>query len=98
MVIEPTELAGIIESHGANASLISVLEDIQARYRYLPRSAMALVSQSLGVPLSQAFSPTTHYSAFARAPLCAALAVYSPPLDPGSRAPVCHLPLRCQSP
>ncbi len=68
MELEPCELAEIIESRGADGSLISVLEDIQARYRYLPRAAMVLVSQRLGVPLSQVYSVATFYSAFSLKP------------------------------
>lgn len=68
MLLEPCELAGIIEPHGSDASLIAVLEEIQARYRYLPRQAMLLVSQKLGVPLSQVYSVATFYSAFSLKP------------------------------
>ena len=68
MELEPCELAEIVESREADGSLISVLEDIQARYRYLPRAAMVLVSQRLGVPLSQVYSVATFYSAFSLKP------------------------------
>lgn len=67
---EPKELVETIErnggngGNGANGSLISVLEEIQAQYRYLPRDAMILVSEGLGVPLSQIFSVATFYNAF----------------------------------
>lgn len=61
---EPKELAEIIGQNGGNASLISVLEEIQARYRYLPQEAMSLVSERLGLPLSQVYSVATFYNAF----------------------------------
>jgi NADH-quinone oxidoreductase subunit E len=61
---EPRELAATIERNGVSDSLISVLEEIQARFRYLPRDAMILVSEALGVPLSQVFSVATFYNAF----------------------------------
>ena len=70
---EPKELVEIIErnggngvngGNGANGSLISMLEEIQAHYRYLPRDAMILVSEGLGVPLSQIYSVATFYNAF----------------------------------
>jgi len=64
MDFEPSELVETIERNGAGASLISVLEEIQARYRYLPREAMILVSERLGVPLSQVYSVATFYNAF----------------------------------
>ncbi len=64
MDFEPSELAETIEKNGTGASLISVLEEIQAQYRYLPREAMILVSERLGVPLSQVYSVATFYNAF----------------------------------
>ena len=68
MDFEPSELAETIEKNGANASLISVLEEIQARYRYLPQEAMILVSERWGVPLSQVYSVATFYHAFSLVP------------------------------
>ena len=46
------------------ASPSATLEKIQARYHYLPREAMILVSEGLGVPLSQVYSVATFYNAF----------------------------------
>jgi len=57
-----------MEKNGTGASLISVLEEIQARYRYLPREAMILVSERMGVPLSQVYSVATFYHAFSLVP------------------------------
>jgi NADH-quinone oxidoreductase subunit E len=64
MNFEPIELEEAFERNGARDSLISVLEEVQARYRYLPREAMILVSERLGVPLSQIYSVATFYNAF----------------------------------
>lgn len=61
---EPRELAESIGQDGAGHSLIAVLEEIQARYRYLPREAMILVGEGLGLPLSQVYSVATFYNAF----------------------------------
>ena len=49
-------------------SLMAVLEEIQARYRYLPEDALILVSERLGVPLSQTYSVATFYNAFSLEP------------------------------
>jgi NADH-quinone oxidoreductase subunit E len=68
MDFEPIELAETIQKNGTGDSLISVLEEIQARYRYLPREAMILVSEKMGVPLSQVYSVATFYHAFSLAP------------------------------
>jgi len=61
---EPGELVETMGHNGTEASLISVLEKIQGRYQYLPREAMILVSEGLGVPLSQVYSVATFYNAF----------------------------------
>lgn len=61
---EPKDLVEILGQAGADAPLMSVLEEIQARYHYLPRDAMVLVSEGLGVPLSQVYSVATFYNAF----------------------------------
>jgi NADH-quinone oxidoreductase subunit E len=66
-----SDIEEIINNHhvnGHNRSLIAVLEEIQARYRYLPRDAMILVSEWLGVPLSQTYSVATFYNAFSLIP------------------------------
>ncbi len=61
---EPRELVETIEQDGTDGSLISVLEQVQGRYRYLPREAMILVGEGLGLPLSQVYSVATFYNAF----------------------------------
>jgi hypothetical protein len=43
--------------------LISVLEEIQTKYHYLRREAMILISEDLGLPLSQVYSMATFYNA-----------------------------------
>ena len=68
MDFEPSELAKTVEKNGEGTSLISVLEEIQARYRYLPQAAMVLVSERFGVPLSQVYSVATFYNAFTLKP------------------------------
>jgi len=62
------KLTGIFESNGKNGSLINVLEEIQAEYRYLPQEALVLVSDRMGVPLSQVYSVATFYHAFSLKP------------------------------
>ena len=43
----------IIESHGyQKASLIGILQDIQAKMNYLPRKALIQVAKSLDIPLT----------------------------------------------
>ena len=69
MQLSISEINTIIteEAHG-DGSLISALEEIQERYRYLPPEALILASESLGVPLSQAYAVATFYNAFSLKP------------------------------
>jgi NADH-quinone oxidoreductase subunit E len=53
---------------GENESLMSALEEVQARYRYLPKDALILISESMGVPLSQTYGVATFYNAFSLKP------------------------------
>ena len=62
------KLTKLLEKNGKNGSLIHVLEEIQAEYRYLPQEAMVLVSDWLGIPLSQVYSVATFYHAFSLEP------------------------------
>lgn len=55
-------------ANGSDISLIAVLEKLQARYRYLPQDALILVSERLGVPLSQVYSVATFYNVFSLVP------------------------------
>ena len=48
--------------------LISILQDIQAEYNYLPREAITEVSQGLEVPLSQVYSVATFFKSFSLIP------------------------------
>ncbi len=65
---EPCQLAESIRPDEAGVSLIAVLEEIQAKYRYLPREALMLVGDGLGLPLSQVYSVATFYNAFSMMP------------------------------
>lgn len=69
MHITIDEIAAIIDEEAqADRSLITVLENIQARCRYLPPEALILASERLGVPLSQTYSVATFYHAFSLTP------------------------------
>ncbi len=48
--------------------LISVLQDIQLEYRYLPREALELVAEKLSVPLAQVYAVATFYKSFSLTP------------------------------
>ena len=60
----------ILENYRYDKSLlVSILQDIQAEYRYLPEDALIEVSQGLGVPLSQVYSVATFFRAFSLKPM-----------------------------
>ncbi len=69
MQIPVSEIHEIIDREaGDEGSIISALEKVQERYRYLPKEALILASQRLGVPLSQAYAVATFYNAFSLKP------------------------------
>ncbi len=68
MEINPSAITSILNHHSDGDSVISILEEIQTRYRYLPRDAMILISEKTGVPLSQLYSVATFYHAFSLVP------------------------------
>jgi len=48
--------------------LVSILQDIQAEYSYLPKEALVVVSQGLALPLTQVYSVATFFKAFSLKP------------------------------
>jgi NADH-quinone oxidoreductase subunit E len=69
MEVSIGEITEIINQEAlTDRSLISALEEIQKRYRFLPREALIIASERLGVPLSQTFAVATFYNAFSLEP------------------------------
>jgi NADH-quinone oxidoreductase subunit E len=58
----------LAEREEGASSLLAVLEEVQGRYRYLPRDVLILISERLNVPLSQVYSVATFYNAFSLEP------------------------------
>jgi NADH:ubiquinone oxidoreductase subunit E len=59
----------IIENHqGELGSLISILEDIQEKYHYLPGDALRTVARKTGYPLVDIYGVATFYKAFSLKP------------------------------
>ena len=48
--------------------LVSILQDVQAEYNYLPKESLVEVSKGLGAPLSQVYSVATFFKAFSLKP------------------------------
>jgi NADH:ubiquinone oxidoreductase subunit E len=61
----PADLAVILDRHrGERDALITVLEEIQAHYGYLPQSALQYTARELGFPLSRVYGVATFYNLF----------------------------------
>ncbi len=64
-----TPISEIIERYPAErASILAILEDIQAEYKYLPRDALEMVAERLRVKLSEVYQLATFYKAFSLTP------------------------------
>jgi NADH-quinone oxidoreductase subunit E len=69
MPVDLRVVCEIIENHGyQKASLISILQDIQAKMNYLPRKALIQVAKGLDVPLTTIYEVATFYKAFSLEP------------------------------
>ena len=59
----------IIEHYGRKAaSLIPIMQDIQAEYRYLPGELLTYVAKEIGVKEAKAYSVATFYENFSFEP------------------------------
>ena len=59
----------IIGSYGGGPdSLISILQDVQSEYHYLPEDALRQVARRLGLPLIQVYGVATFFKAFSLKP------------------------------
>ena len=64
-----TDIEAIIDRfHADKGQLVSILQDIQDEYYYLPKEALEKVSQILDIPLSQVYSIATFFRAFSLTP------------------------------
>jgi NADH-quinone oxidoreductase subunit E len=68
--MNPRQIEKIIEDHakGNQTGLISLLEEIQAKYSYLPEEALRIVSQKMGCSLVDLYGVATFYRAFSLKP------------------------------
>lgn len=63
------DIARIVESHGGERStLMTVLGDIQDKYRYLPEKALRIVADRIDVPLVDVYAVATFYHSFSLKP------------------------------
>jgi len=63
------KVAEIISKYGADRSqMVSILQDIQAEYFYLPEEALLQVSETMDVPASRVYDVATFFKAFSLHP------------------------------
>ncbi len=69
MDYDVSQVDEIIENYGKkSASVIAMLQDIQARFRYIPREAVRRLSEVLQIPEPQIYHIATFYKAFSIVP------------------------------
>lgn len=56
------------EHDNRSDQLIGILQDVQAKFRYLPKHPLERVSEKLRIPLAQVFSVATFFRAFSLEP------------------------------
>ena len=64
-----TKVEALIESYlDKKEQLISLLQDIQSEFNYIPGDTLVKISQKLDIPLSQVFSVATFFQSFSLKP------------------------------
>jgi NADH-quinone oxidoreductase subunit E len=64
------ELTEILDTYGGNQDeLISLLQDVQDKFGYLPKEAMFEISKFLGVPESRVYAVASFYAQFRFTPM-----------------------------
>jgi len=63
--VDPALMENIIPKYkGKKGGLITLLQDIQSVYTYLPKTALQLVEKELNYPLSELYAVATFYAQF----------------------------------
>ncbi len=64
-----SELESIIQKNGnAESSILSILQDIQAKEKYLPKDTLEYVSEKMRIPLTRIYRIATFYNALSLKP------------------------------
>ena len=63
------KVTAIIDKYKCDSALlVSILQDVQAEFNYLPKEALTEVSSMLAVPLTRVYSVATFFKAFSLTP------------------------------
>lgn len=69
MEVQESKVKSFVTKYSSEKkALISILQDIQEEYNYLPQEALRIVSATLGIPLIDIFGVATFYRAFSLEP------------------------------
>ncbi len=69
MDYDVSQVDDVIENYGKNPSrVILMLQDIQTRFRYVPREAVRRLSEVLSIPEPQIYHVATFYKTFSLVP------------------------------
>jgi len=64
-----SEIETIIERYGKReSSILAILQDVQAKEKYLPREALEHIGDKLGIPINKIYRIATFYRAFSLMP------------------------------
>lgn len=67
--MSPSEIDTIIERYeGKESAILAILQDIQAREKYLPKEALEYVGGRLHIPINKIYRLATFYRAFSLTP------------------------------
>ena len=67
--MESSEIDGIIKRYGGKESaILAILQDIQAKEKYLPKEVLEQVSQKMQIPMTNIFRLATFYNALSIKP------------------------------
>lgn len=59
----------ILDKYGRDRGLlVSILQDVQEKYRYLPKEALQKVADALDLPMAQVYAVATFFKAFSLKP------------------------------
>ena len=66
--MNPDQIMDIVRKHTGRGRIITILEEIQKKYSYLPEEALRMVSEATGRPLVDIYGVATFYKLFSLKP------------------------------
>jgi NADH:ubiquinone oxidoreductase subunit E len=67
-ISEDTVKTIVEKYHGDKSALISILQDVQKEYAFLPKDALSVLSEAMEIPLSRVYEVSTFYNSFSLVP------------------------------